>query len=320
MAVYTKVSDDDAREFLRAYNIGELRELVGVREGVENTNYLLYTTEGRYVLTLYERRVKEEDLPFFIGLMEHLGRKNMPVPMPVRVREGGALRWLSGRPALVTRYLEGRPAPTIGVEECANVGRALAQLHMNAEDFQLWRDNAMAFPAWEGLHQQCKARAGEVLPGLGGLLEEEVDFLRHRWPGELPRGVIHADLFPDNVFFDGSGVCGIIDFYFACNDLLAYDLAICLNAWCFENDTAFNITKARALVRGYDSVRPLAPREKRALPLLSRGAALRFLLSRLYDWLNRSPAALVKPKDPLEYLTRLQFHQMVEDVTAYGLD
>ncbi len=319
MAVYTKVSENDAAEFLRAYDLGTLTELVGIKQGVENTNYFLTTTQGRYVLTLYEKRVNEGDFPFFFGLMEHLVKKGISCPLPIKTRDGGTLGRLAGRPAVIISFLEGAPAPRITPEACAATGRALATLHLAAADFPIRRANGVALPEWERLLTSSKARADEVYPGLGALMQEELDYLRMRWPQDLPEGVIHADLFPDNVFFNGPDICGVIDFTFACNDLLAYDLALCLNAWCFERDTAFNITKARALIKGYQEVRMLTPEETKMLPLLARGAALRILSTRLYDWLNQVPDALVKPKDPLDYLTRLQFHQMVRTVSAYGL-
>jgi homoserine kinase type II len=321
MAVYTKVSESEATEFLRAYELGELRELVGIKQGIQNTNYVLYTTQGRYILTLYEpRNVREEDLPFFLGLMEHLAKKGVPCPLPVRTKNGQMLGRLAEHPAAIIQFLNGKATARITPDDCTGLGRSLASMHAASADFSMRRDNILAMPAWDDLLKSCKPRADEVMPGLAGVLQEELDYLRPRWPTDLPSGVIHADLFPDNVFFGDEASCDMFDFYFACNDFLAYDLAICLNAWCFENNMAFNITKARKLIKGYQGMRPLKPDELKALPLLARGAAMRFLLTRLYDWLNQVPGALVKVKNPLEYLSRLQFHQMVTDIDAYGLD
>jgi len=320
MAVYTKVIESDVAEFLNAYDLGTLQTLAPIWQGIENTNYFVITTLGRYVLTLYEKRVQTEDLPFFIGLMEHLAHKALPCPLPIKKRDGQVLGHLAGRHAALFSFLDGRALSRIAPQECGETGHALAAMHNAVADFKMQRPNILSIDGWEKLLSFSKARADEVSSGLGDLLQEELDYLRFRWPQDLPTGVIHADLFPDNVLFNENGLCGMIDFYFACNDILVYDLAVCLNAWCFENNSAFNITKARALVKGYEQIRPLSEGEKKALPILARGSAMRFLLTRLHDWLNQTPDTFVKLKDPLEYLTKLRFHQMVGDVSAYGFD
>ncbi len=319
MAVYTEVEPGELRRFLAAYDLGELVALVGIREGVENTNFRLETTLGRFILTIYEKRVDPADLPFFLGLMLHLAEHGLPCPLPVRGRDGAMLRRLAGKPAAIVSFLEGKSVRRIEPVHCAAVGGALASLHLAGRGFPLRRPNALGPEGWRRLLEATGARADEVAPGLAQELAAELETLERRWPGGLPAGVIHADLFPDNVFFEGERVSGLIDFYFACDDLLAYDLAICLNAWCFESDGAFNVTKARALLVGYEARRALLPEEIEALPILARGAALRFLATRLYDWLNRVPGALVKPKDPLEYLAKLRFHRSVGGPAAYGL-
>ncbi len=319
MAVYTEVEPGELRRFLAAYDLGELVALVGIREGVENTNFRLETTLGRFILTIYEKRVDPADLPFFLGLMLHLAEHGLPCPLPVRGRDGQMLRRLAGKPAAIVSFLEGRSVRRIEPAHCAAVGGALAALHLAGRGFALRRANALGPAGWRRLLEATGKRAEEVAPGLAAELEAELEALERSWPAGLPGGVIHADLFPDNVFFEGERVSGLIDFYFACDDLLAYDLAICLNAWCFESDGAFNVTKARALLVGYRARRALLPEEIAALPILARGAALRFLATRLYDWLHRVPGALVKPKDPLEYLAKLRFHRSVEGPAAYGL-
>lgn len=319
MAVYTKVSDESVVEFLRAYDIGALQALHGIKQGVENSNYLLITSKAQYILTLYEKRTRKEDLPFFLGLMEHVAQKGVSAPLPIRTRHGEMLQELESRPAAITSFLNGKMTPRITPEECFELGRGLASLHVATRDFDMHRPNALSMSGWEKLLESTLPRANEVEPNLADLLTKEMQFLRTHWPKNLPFGVIHADLFPDNVFFSDSKLCGLIDFYFACEDFLAYDLAICLNAWCFENKASFNITKAGALIRGYNQIRPLSDEELVALPVLARGSALRFHLTRLYDWLNQVPGALVRPKDPMDYLGRLLFHQRVSDVTDYGL-
>ncbi|KUO57509.1 MAG: homoserine kinase [Alphaproteobacteria bacterium BRH_c36] len=320
MAVYTEVSNEDLEVFLELYEIGELMSFKGIAEGVENTNYMLHTTTGSFILTLYEKRVETADLPFFLGLMEHLCERGVSCPLPVRDKEGNNLNQLSGRTAALITFLEGfcikRPQPT----HCAELGRALARLHLAGRDFELTRQNALGPAGWPPLFASFATEADTIAAGLRNEIAGEIDWLSANWPQGLPEGVIHADLFPDNVFFIGDKLSGVIDFYFACNDVLSYDIAICLNAWCFEENYSFNATKARALLKAYSEVRPLTQAECAALPVFARGAALRFLLTRCFDWLNTPPSAIVKPHDPLAYLRRLRFHQRVSSIAEYGYD
>jgi homoserine kinase type II len=319
VAVYTEVPEPALHAFLSEYGLGAPIALEGIAEGVENSNFHLRTERGRYILTIYEKRVDPADLPFFLGLMEHLARRGLPCPSPVSARDGGALRRLQGKPAAIVSCLDGRWPRRITVERCAALGEALAAMHLAAADFAPTRANALSFAGWRALFEGCRGEAHQVEPGLEDEIAAELDGLAAGWPGDLPVGVIHADLFPDNVFFEGDAVTGIIDFYFACNDLLAYDVAICLNAWCFEHDGSFNLTKARALLQGYRRRRTLSAAEVAALPVLARGSALRFLMTRLYDWLHRVEGARVVPKDPREYLRKLRFHRGVAGPAAYGL-
>lgn len=320
MAVYTEVSDEDLQAFLTQYDLGGMLSLKGIAEGVENSNYLLHTEAGSFILTLYEKRVKREDLPFFLGLMEHLAAQGFSCPVPVKGRDGEALRELCGRPAAVISYLEGLWPKRIHPWHCNRLGAALAEFHLAGLSFPLRRENNLSVSGWRPLFEACKDRADSVEPGLAAFLEKELSFLEANWPSGLPEGVIHADAFPDNVFFVRDELSGVIDFYFACNDFLAYELAICLNAWCFEPDNAFNATKARQLLQAYQEVRPLKRAELEALPILARGSAIRFLLTRLYDLLHHPEGALVTPKDPTEYCRKLRFHQAVRGPGAYGLD
>lgn len=318
MAVYTEVSDEDLARFVAAYDIGPMLSAKGIAEGVENSNFLIHTGTGFYILTLYEKRVAEADLPFFIGLMEHLAARGLTCPLPVKNRAGEALGRLAGRPAAIVTFLDGMWTKRPRVPHCAAVGRALARLHAAGRDFPMRRANALSVAGWRPLFERAGGRADMVSPGLGARTRAALDELEAAWPSGLPEGVIHADLFPDNVFFIGAELSGLIDFYFACTDALAYDLAICLNAWCFEADASFNLTKGQAMIQGYEEVRPLEPTEVAALPVLCRGAALRFMLTRLVDWLNVPPGALVKPKDPLEYDRKLAFHRRVTSAAEYG--
>jgi homoserine kinase type II len=320
MAVYTEVGDDELAAFLADYDVGRLLSYKGIAEGVENTNYLVTTPKGTLLLTLYEKRVAAPDLPFFLGLMEHLAKAGITCPTPVRDRQGRALRTLSARPAALVTFLEGVWIRRPQVRHCAAVGQALARLHLAGQGFKLTRANALGPAGWRPLFERFRAAADDIAPGLTATIAEELGHLQTHWPANLPQGIIHADLFPDNVFFLGDTLSGVIDFYFACNDALAYDVAITLNAWCFESDHAFNITKAQALLKGYQSVRAITASERDALPLLARGAALRFLLTRAYDWLHTAKDALVSPKDPNEYLRRLKFHRSVRAASEYGFE
>lgn len=320
MAVYTEVTDDDLSRLIADYGLGALLSYKGIAEGVENTNYLVHTTQGTYILTLYERRVDPRDLPFFLGLLEHLNGRGISCPLPVRTRAGAMLTEIAGRTAALVTFLEGVWPRHPQTHHCAAVGRALAELHLAGQGFTRERPNALSLDGWHALYDRFASRADEVAHGLGTLIAYELAFLDRAWPKSLPQGVIHADLFPDNVFFIGKKLSGLIDFYFACNDFWAYDLAIALNAWCFEPDFAFNATKARALLAAYQSLRPLTPAEYAAFPTLARGAALRFLLTRAHDWLHTDPNALVKRHDPNAYVRRLRFHQEVASPAEYGLE
>ncbi len=319
MAVYTDVSAEDLGKFLAGYDLGELLSYKGIAEGVENSNFLVHTRGGHYILTLYEKRVAAGDVPFFLALMEHLAARGINCPQPVKNRNGEALGKLCGRPAAVVTFLDGmwirRPEPF----HCAALGRALAQMHLEGIGFPKKRKNALSVAGWRPLFEKAADRADTVQRDMRVTIEKELTHLEQVWPRDLPQGVIHADLFPDNVFFLGRELSGLIDFYFACTDTLAYDIAICLNAWCFEPDRSYNVTKSRDLLQAYIATRRLSPAELDALPLLARGAALRFLLTRLVDWLDVPKGALVRPKNPLEYFRKLRFHQKATSVRDYGI-
>jgi len=319
MAVYTDVAAEDLGLFLAGYDIGELLAYKGIAEGVENSNFLVHTSRGYFILTLYERRVAEGDLPFFLALMEHLASRGITCPQPVKNRNGETLGRLAGRPAAIVTFLDGMWIRRPNAGHALALGEALARLHLAGADFSMRRANALSVAGWRQLYAACADRADKVQRDLKSLLAAELDKLEREWPQGLPQGVIHADLFPDNVFFLGDKLSGLIDFYFACTDTLVYDVAICLNAWCFESDHSYNVTKGRALLMSYAKTRPLSPAEWERLPLLARGAALRFLLTRLVDWFDVPAGALVRPKDPIEYLRKLRFHQKIESVRDYGV-
>jgi homoserine kinase type II len=319
MAVYTEVTDDALAAFLTDYDIGGMVAFRGIAEGVENSNFSLRTTGGDFILTLYEKRVDPDELPWFLGLMDHLAARGISCPLPVRGRDGAALRQLCDRHAAITTFLPGVWPRRVRPEHCAPLGRALAALHRAGADYAPVRANALGPSGWSPLLVRCLPGANGVRPGLGAELQTALDRILASWPRNLPVGHIHADLFPDNVFFLDHALSGLIDFYFAATDILAYDLAVCLNAWCFEPDLSFNVTKARAMLLAYAAERPLSAAERAALPVLCQGAAIRFALTRLFDWVNTPPGALVTRKDPLEYVRRLRFHLSARDEHAYGL-
>ncbi len=320
MAVYTDIDDEELIDFLGHYEIGALLSCKGIAEGVENSNYYLHVEGGDFILTLYEKRVAEADLPFFLGLMEHLAAAGVTCPLPVRDKSGSALGRLAGRPAAIVTFLDGYSLGHPDVAHCAALGAELARLHLAGRGFGLSRANALSVGGWRPLFAGQAARADEIEPGLRQLIAGELDLLERDWPQNLPRGVIHADLFPDNVLFLGDRLSGLIDFYFACVDAFAYDLAICFNAWCFDAAGVYDPAKGRALVDAYRAARPLEPGELAAFPLLARGAAMRFLLTRFVDALNVPPGALVRPKDPREYLAKLRFHQGISSPAEYGFE
>jgi len=319
MAVYTDVSFEELETFLGNYDLGKPRSFKGIAEGVENSNFYLQTDKDAYFLTLYEKRVREEDLPFFLGLMDHLAAKGIPCPVPVHDRLGRMATTLNGRAAALLTFVHGVSLRKPEAVHCAAVGRALAAMHEAGKDFGIRRENGLNLAAWRELEDSTRDGADTVQEGLAKLIGDTVAQLEREWPTELPSGVVHTDLFPDNVLFMDGKVSALIDFYFACNDAFAYDLAVMLNSWCFEPDGAYNVTKSRALIAAYEQTRPLTAVEIAKLPILARGAALRFLLTRLFDWLNPSPSALVRPKDPKEYSRKLRFHLKVRSAAEYGL-
>jgi homoserine kinase type II len=320
VAVYTDVAAEELASFLADYYLGELLSYKGIAEGVENSNFLVHTSVGHFILTLYERRVAAGDVPFFLALMEHLARRGITCPQPVKNRAGETLGQLAGRPAALVTFLDGMWIRRPSARHCAALGEALARLHLAGSDFPLKRSNGLSVSGWRALYDTTAPRADEVQPGLEAVMTKELAFLESAWPSGLPQGVIHADLFPDNVFFLGEKLSGLIDFYFACTDTLAYDVAVCLNAWCFEPDHSYNVTKGRDLLQSYMKTRALSSAEKEALPVLCRGAALRFLLTRLEVWLDVPPGALLRPKDPQEYFRKLRFHQAAKSLRDYGID
>ena len=319
MAVYTQVSAEALEAFLAAYDVGEAVSFKGIAEGVENSNFFLHAGAGRFILTLYEKRVEARDVPFFLALMRHLADAGFPCPAPVADRSGKVQAVLEGRPAALLQFLDGVSVHRPAALHCRQVGGILARLHVQSAGFGMKRANRLGLAAWRGLLATCEARLDAWPHDMRAELRAGLDALEQGWPQGLPQGIVHADLFPDNVLFRSGRLAGVIDFYFACQDALAYDIAVCINAWCFAADGAFAPASARALLDGYGAERRLSAREFEALPVLCRGAAMRFLLTRLHDWLYPVDGSLVSPKDPGEYLAKLRFHAGVTDARNYGL-
>jgi homoserine kinase type II len=318
MAVYTDIDDAALALLLADYALGQPLAFKGIAEGVQNSNFLLETTTGRYVLTVFEKGVKTDDLPFFMGMMSHLAEKGFPAPLPVPAKDGAALRKIHGKTCVIATFLNGISPRRPTAEQCRLLGAGLARFHSALSDFRMRRPNDLSVDAWLTLFAGREAEADGFMQGLAEQVSGDLDFLKANWPRTLPGGSIHADMFPDNTFFLDGQLSGVIDFYFACTDFLAYDLAICLNAWAFERRGEYNLTKGRAMMQGYESVRRLEPRERDALPILARGAAMRFFLTRLVDWASTPADALVRPHNPMDFAERLGFHRQAKGVEDYG--
>ena len=319
MAVYTTIEDHEIISLLEAYDIGTLLSLAGIAEGVENSNYLLRTDKQNYILTLYEKRTDKADLPFFMNLKAHLSANGMNCPLPIADKSGTILQQIAGRPAAIFSFLDGISYRTPSADHCRSLGAVLAQLHLSTQSFTQTRKNALGPDGWQPLLSSIDHDPADLPAGLRNKAQARLEDILKRWPDNLPTGIIHADLFPNNVMFVGNNLTGVIDFYFACHDLLAYDLAICLNSWCFESDGSFNVTKSAALLAGYQSKRQLQQEELAALPVLCEGSAMRFFLTRFYDWINTAQDAFVKPHDPMEYWAKLRFHSKCHSPASYGI-
>ena len=319
MGVYTDVTQDELERFIAKFAIGDIVTFTAIPQGIENSNFLLVTTIGKFVVTIYERRVDPNDLPFFIGLMHFLSDNGFHCPRPLPNKKGEYLQTLAGKPAAVVSFLNGDSPRKITSAHCKKLGSAMAKMHLIASKYPLSRQNNLALSAWSKDFSKLRTQSDELKPGLSEWIQSELTSLRGSWPTNLPTGIIHGDLFPDNVFFLPNGVPAFIDFYFSCNDAYAFDIAICLNAWCFDNNQQFDRYFSQSLFDGYRSVRPLSRAELVAMPLLARGAAMRFLITRLYDWFNVRKNTPTQRKNPMELLPLIEFHQTVLDPTAYGV-
>lgn len=307
MAVYTQVGPVELDQFLDRYSIGAAQSLEGIAEGIENSNFRLVTDQATYILTLFEKRANPDDLPYFLALMEHLAKKGVTCPLPIKDKTGRSLATLMGKPATIVSFLNGRPVQPITADSCYQVGVLLANMHIATMDFEGHRINDLGLEHLRTLFGRLGSRANEVQDGLADLIDLELTTLAKQWPNHLPKGTCHADLFHDNVLFANGQLSGVIDFYFAATDILAYDLGVTILSWTASVDGPIDPDLMQAMIDGYDSVRPLSHEERDALPLLMRGAAMRFMLTRLHDWVHRVRGAMGIIKDPLEYLRKLEW-------------
>ena len=320
MAVYTKLSENNLKDFFSKYNLGKLLKFKGIQEGIENSNYFVKTDSGKFILTVYEKRVEEKDLPFFMGLMKNIFNENFPSPEPIINKNGNYITEIFEKKAAVVSFLEGTSKKNLTPGNCHEVGIYTAKLHMITKNLNIKRTNRLSVNSWRLIYRKIQRDCSKIYPDLTKIIERNLEVIEDKWPKNIPRGIIHADLFPDNIFFKGSKLTGIIDFYFSCYDFYALEIAICLNALCFEGknkNLSFNVTKAKKFIDGYSSIRKLTEEEKESLKILCHGAAMRFLLTRVFDYLNLTEDALVKIKDPVEYLKRLEFHNSVKNYQDY---
>ena len=314
MAIYTKVDTHEAKFILKNYNLGELKKIQGIKKGIENTNYLLITTTGKFILTLFEKRVKAKELPFFMNLMLSLNDRKILCPKPIKNKNKKTLFQIKNRQAAICSFVYGKEKTNHTLSECRSIGKNIAKLHMVGRKIKLHRANNLSIKSWIALNQSIKTKANKKIPNIYSFINTLLLDLKKKWPSQLPTGIIHGDLFPDNIFFNKKKFAGFIDFYFSCSDFLIYDIAICINAMCFDKKIKFNKLKANALLKGYSSLRKISKKEFTALPQLLLGASIRFFLKRLHDSINRQKGAVVKVKNPNEFLKRIQFYINTKNV------
>jgi len=320
MAVYTKLEKEEINNILLNYKLGKLKNFEGIKEGIENTNYFIETEKGKYILTIYERRVKDTDLPFFSSLMVELSKNGFNCPKPISNKDNNYISDIKNKKFMIVGFLEGQSKKNLTPMECKIVGSQIAKLHQITKNFKFFRTNDLSVKSWRSIFSQVKNKCNKIHPELPKLIEANLTSIEKEWPKNLPSGIIHADLFSDNIFFKNNKFSGFIDFYFSCNDFYAFEIAICFNALCFDGvkqNLSFNVTKAKKLMEGYNEVRKITKDEKIAIKVLSQGAALRFLLTRVFDYINTVDDAVVKIKDPEEYLKRLEFHKNAKSYEDY---
>lgn len=308
MAIYTEISFSQVQLILKDYNIGHLKKLIGIKKGIENTNYLLVTSKNKFILTIYEKRVNSKELPFFMHLMKKLNAKQINCPKPILNKKRKFLFTVEKKLASITSFVHGKEKKNHSLNESKIIGNNIAKLHLATKNIKLYRKNNLSLQSWFALNNLIKKSKNKKINRLCKWIDTILQDLKKQWPSNLPSGIIHADLFHDNIFFLKKKFSGFIDLYFSCNDAYVYDLAICINAICFDSKFKFKANKAKALIKGYQQIRKLTKKEILALPYLLRGAAIRFYLTRLYDQLNQQKGAIVKVKNPNEFLQKIKFH------------
>ena len=320
MAVYTRVNSKDISYIEKNYNIGKIKSFTGIKKGIENTNYLLKTENKKFILTLFEKRVQEKDLPFFMNLMEKLNKHKINCPEPQRNKKGSFLIKIKSKTASIVSFVEGKDKLKLNPKNCYEIGKNIAKLHIASKKIKLYRKNSLSIKDWPKLLNKIGNKSKIISPNLNGLMKDSFLQIKNKWPKNLPYGIIHADLFIDNIFFKKNKFHGYIDFYFACNDFLMYEIAICINALCFDkknNKFIFNKKKSTNLIKGYSKIRKISDKEKKTLNILCRGAALRYLLTRTYDYLNTPKSAVIKIKNPREYIQKLKVHNKFNNFKNY---
>ena len=320
MAVYTRVNSKDISYIEKNYNIGKIKSFTGIKKGIENTNYLLKTENKKFILTLFEKRVQEKDLPFFMNLMEKLNKHKINCPEPQRNKKGGFLIKIKSKTASIVSFVEGKDKLKLNPKNCYEIGKNIAKLHIASKKIKLYRKNSLSLKDWPKLLNKIGNKSKIISPNLNGLMKDSFLEIKNKWPKNLPYGIIHADLFIDNIFFKKNKLHGYIDFYFACNDFLMYEIAICINALCFDkknNKFIFNKKKSTNLIKGYLKIKKFSDRERKSLNILCRGAALRYLLTRTYDYLNTPKSAVIKIKNPREYIQKLKVHNKFNNFKNY---
>ena len=320
MAVYTRVNSKDINYIEKNYNIGKIKSFTGIKKGIENTNYLLKTENKKFILTLFEKRVQEKDLPFFMNLMEKLNKHKINCPEPQRNKRGSFITKIKNKSASIVSFVEGKDKSKLNSKNCYEIGKNIAKFHKVSKKIKLFRKNSLSIKQWPKILGKIGNKSKVIDPNLNSLMKNSLNDIKNNWPKDLPHGIIHADLFIDNIFFKKNKLSGYIDFYFACNDFLIYEIAICINALCFDkknNKFIFNKKKSQNLIKGYSKIRSLSNKEKKSLNILCRGAALRYLLTRTYDYLNTPKSAIIKIKNPREYIQKLKVHNKFSNFKNY---
>ena len=320
MAVYTKLNKENIEGILANYSIGRLEEFRGIEDGIENTNYFLLVDNKKYILTIYEKRVKEKDLPFFSNLMIGLSKKDFKCPVPIKNKNNKTISLYKNKSLMIVSFLEGKSKSILSPNNCKSLGQEVARMHLITRNLGIKRQNDLSIRSWRKIFDQVRDKCTDIHKDLPKLIESNLIDVEKNWPKNLPKGIIHADLFSDNIFFKDDKFNGIIDFYFSCNDFYALEIAICFNALCFDgskDNLSFNVTKAKNFMNGYGQLRDLSDGEKENIKVLSQGSALRFLLTRVFDTINTVEGAIVKVKDPMEYLVRLEFHKNSKNCDDY---